>query len=97
MRYLEIKRLLGSIVLALSLAVSGAALPAVAVAQEPAQPGVIEETEEVEGVQRGMQRGEARGSNLGWLGLLGLLGLIGLRGRQHHATRVDTTATRRAA
>lgn len=96
MRYIEIKRLFGSIVLALSLAVSGAALPAAA--QQQQQPGVMGETEELEqGMQRGMQPETGR-SNLGWLGLLGLLGLIGLKGRQH-AARADTSTTthRRAA
>lgn len=98
MRYLEIKRLFGSIALALSLAVSGATLPAAA--QQPQQPGVMEESEQLEqGMQRGVQRETGR-SNLGWLGLVGLLGLLGLRGaKQHHATRADTTTQthRRAA
>ena len=84
MQRIEVRRIIGSGILALALLATGAVSPSSA--QEPAtgtgaQGGATTTDDTDEG-----------GMDLGWIGLLGLAGLLGLRKRDdHHVTRVDTT------
>ena len=76
----DIRRLIGSSILALALVSTGAGAQAT-----PAGTGA-------QGDAQTTTDNDDGGMDLGWLGLLGLAGLLGLRRKDdHHVTRVDTT------
>ncbi len=72
----DLRKLIGTSILALSLLATSAG------AQGTAATGDAQTTTDT----------DDGGMDLGWLGLLGLAGLLGLRKKdEHHVTRVDTT------
>jgi MYXO-CTERM domain-containing protein len=83
MQSTEIRRVMGSALLALALSTTMAVTPVHAQAPgatTAAQTGTMDDNDDDDGM------------DLGWIGLLGLAGLLGLRRKdEHHVTRVDTT------
>lgn len=78
----ELRRLIGSSILALSLLATGAGAQGTAAPATGTQ-GDVQTTDDAN---------DEGGMDMGWLGLLGLAGLLGLRKKDdHHVTRVDTT------
>ena len=79
----EIRRVMGSGLLALALSTTMAVSPVQAqtpAGTAPAQTTDLNDDDDDDGM------------DLGWIGLLGLAGLLGLRRKdEHHVTRVDTT------
>ena len=77
MKGIELRRIVGSGILALALVATGVQAQAGTGVQGDATTAPVED----EG-----------GFDMGWIGLLGLAGLLGLRRKdEHHVTRVDTT------
>ena len=84
MNSIDIRRVMGSSVLALALSTTMAVTPV----QAQATPGATTaaQTDNIN------DDDDDDGMDLGWIGLLGLAGLLGLRRKdEHHVTRVDTT------
>ena len=85
MNSIEIRRVMGSGLLALALSTTMAVAPVQA--QTPAGGTTAAQTD-----ARMDDNDDDDGMDLGWIGLLGLAGLLGLRRKDdHHVTRVDTT------
>ena len=85
MQSTEIRRVMGSSLLALALSMTFAATPV----QAQTTPGA---TTAAQTDARLDDDDDDDGMDLGWIGLLGLAGLLGLRRKdEHHVTRVDTT------
>ena len=83
----EIRRVIGSGILALAFLTMGAVTPS----QAQTPPGGAAGTPGAQTTQTGDDNDDD-GMDLGWIGLLGLAGLLGLRRKDDpHVTRVDTT------
>ncbi len=82
MQSIDIRRVMGSAILALALSTTMAVAPVQA--QTPGGTTAAQTDTRDDDDDDGM--------DLGWIGLLGLAGLLGLRRKdEHHVTRVDTT------